>query len=250
MLGAVVNARPWRFAAVGKHPVARDYFRVGETESLIDGFAEWVGSGYRTLGVAAKPSAASHRSYRFFARGPGRDLLACGVVRDSSDAVGRPYPLLLMGCGPLRGWEEAWDLLPLACEKTWGQMENVSAGSPGDVARLDAQVRAIRPPDGDWGDLSARRGPPGEAEERIADRISGSVERPGAILSLTDGGAEDLGLAASQGFSRARARGTGPPNAVFIGGTFERTGLALYHRSLTASDFVALWADPSGAGRN
>lgn len=236
--------------AVGKHPVARDYFRVGETEPMINGFAEWVGSGYRALEVAVKPAMSALRSYRFFARGPGRDMLACGVLRDSSDALGRPYPLLFIGCGPLKGWEDVWDLLPLACEKTWEQMEYASAGAPGDVARFDAQVRGTRPPDGDWAGLSARRGTPGGPEAEIAERVSGQLGPPEIILSLGDGGSGDVGVAASLGFSRSRSRGQAAPNAVFIGGTFERTCLAVYNRSLTASDFAALWADPSGGERN
>ncbi len=251
MLGAVGSSRGWRYTAVGKHPVARDYFRVGETEPMINGFAEWVGSGYRALEVAARPAMSALLSYRFFARGAGRDMLACGVLRDSSDALGRPYPLLLMGCGPLKGWEDSWDLLPLACEKTWEQMEYASAAAHVDVARFDAQVRGTRAPDGDWGGLSARRGAPGGPEAGIAERVSGQIGLPDFILRLGDGGSVDVGLAASLGFSRTRSRGQAAPNAVFLGGTFERTRLAVYNRSLTASDFAALWgADPSGGGRN
>ncbi len=218
---------------------------------MINGFAEWVGSGYRALEVAARPAMSALLSYRFFARGPGRDMLACGVLRDSSDALGRPYPLLLMGCGPLKGWEDSWDLLPLACEKTWEQMEYASAAAHGDVARFDAQVRGTRAPDGDWGGLSARRGAPGGPEAEIVERVSGQPGLPDFILPLGDGGSGDVGIAASLGFSRCRSRGQAAPNAVFLGGTFERTRLAVYNRSLTASDFAALWgADPSGGGRN
>lgn len=244
-----MTSRGWRFAAIGKHPVARDYFRVGEADPLINGFADWVGSGYRALGIGERPATSAFRSYRFFARGPGRDMLACGVLRDSTDAVGRPYPLLLMGCGPL-GWEDAWDLLPLACEKTWEQLEHASAGAPGDMARFDAQVRGTRPPEGNWAGLSARRGALGDREAEIAERVCGQFGRPGVLVALGDGASGDLGVAASVGFSRARSLGEGAPNAVFIGGTFERTGLALYGRSLTTPDFAALWGDPAGGGGN
>ena len=62
-------------------------------------------------------------SWRFWAKGANKKALVCGVARDSSDSVGRPYPLLVVGTGPLADWEDEWELLPAACENTWNQMD-------------------------------------------------------------------------------------------------------------------------------
>lgn len=214
---------------------------------MVDRFVEWMEKGYGSLGVARKPSASTARSYRFFARGPGKDLLACGVVRDSVDAVGRPYPLLLAGCGPLAGWEQRWDLLPLACERTWMQMESSRAG---DVAQLGTWVHAIRPPEGDWAGLEARRGAARDSGGGFAERIVEALGRPGEVTAVEAAGSEDPGVAASRAFCAARERRLSPPSAVFIGGTFERTVVALFNRPLAAADFRALWADAADGERN
>lgn len=241
MLGSVGETGIWRFAAVGKHPVAKDYFRIGDTNSMVNGFAEWVGNGYGALERTEKPSAGTLLSYRFFARGPGKELLACGVLRDSADAMGRPYPLLVMGCGPLGGWEERWDLLPLACEKTWAQMEYASTGSPVGFSRFETQVREMRPPDGNWSGVSTLRNTVGNPDSEAAERVSGCLREGRTLVALAVGGGGDPALSASIGFSLARSQGQTVPNAVFLGGTFDRTRLALYTRPLTAADFAALW---------
>jgi len=55
--------------------------------------------------------------------------LVCGVVRDSVDRLGRPYPLLVLGTGSLREWESHWDLLPYACLPVWQRIEYLGASS-------------------------------------------------------------------------------------------------------------------------
>ena len=49
MLGIGESDQNWRWAAFGKHPVARDFFRVGPDFPLIKGFSDWVENGYQIL---------------------------------------------------------------------------------------------------------------------------------------------------------------------------------------------------------
>jgi hypothetical protein len=48
-MSAPDTSQTWRFAAIGKHPVAKDFIRLGENTSFVDGFAGWVEGGYKTL---------------------------------------------------------------------------------------------------------------------------------------------------------------------------------------------------------
>jgi type VI secretion system protein VasJ len=49
----------------------------------------------------------------------------CGLGRDSSDSIGCPYPLLIMGEGRLKGWEKRWSQLPVQLNRTWKRMESI-----------------------------------------------------------------------------------------------------------------------------
>ena len=84
----------WRFAAFGKHPGAKDYIRLGSTTPMLEGIADWVDKGYAGI-EGKKKGMADAASWRFWSKGFGPGALVCGVVRDSADRLGRPYPLLV-----------------------------------------------------------------------------------------------------------------------------------------------------------
>ena len=86
----------WQWAAFGKHPVAKDFFRVGQSGPLAKDFSQWVDRGYQLLGVRKKSSFCS---WRFWTRGPKRDVLGCGVVRDDREQ-GRGVASEIASCGP------------------------------------------------------------------------------------------------------------------------------------------------------
>ncbi len=256
MLGSVASTARWQWVVFGKHPVARDFFRLGPDVAMAGGFAEWVENGYRTL--AAKPSSpADFHSFRFWAKGPGRDGFVLGVLRDSSDDIGRPYPFFTMGIGPLKAWEEHWDLLPLACETTWDRMEYLSSGAIQDFRRMEAEVaQRLRPPVPGWDGLTERRramtpldsraaagGSPLDLKEmeRRASRLSGGAE---IFLNLDAERVTDPVATVALWSFFLRKCGSATPNAMFLGGRLGTPYLAVYCRSLVARDFIRLWTTP------
>ena len=114
----------WHWAAMGKHPAARDFMEAGQGFPLFDALSQWMEKGYEERLRGNR--ATSLHSWRFWARGGRKNSVVCGLLKDSCDTIGRLYPLLVMGTGELEEWEEHWDLLPLACENTWSQMESFS----------------------------------------------------------------------------------------------------------------------------
>ncbi len=228
----------WQWSAFGKHPVAKDFFRLGQDHPLLKGFSDWVEKGYQVFISKNSPTPNLH-AWRFWARGTQKESVACGVVRDSSDQVGRPYPLLIIGTGMLNGWEEHWHLMPFACERTWDQIEYLSAFMAHDLKKLEQEVQQIRPPLSGWSDFKMNR----KDLKEVKEEISFSLDHTEVALDLKGSSNDDPLIQASYYLSLIQNRIQTVPNAVFMGGTLDQTCLMLFRRPLQTSDFVQLWSD-------
>lgn len=250
MLGVTKAERRWQWAAYGKHPSARDYLRLGQYFPMGRSFADWVEAGYQGLGIAANPSAR-FSSWRFWTREARRDNVVCGLVKDSSDSLGRPYPLLFIGSGPLKGWDTCWDLVPLALENVWGQMEYLSTMPLADVRKLENEIENIRPPTADWSVLQKKREDLSEPDPRVlADleaRAMSLLDKPECFAAVDQHPTLDQFALIARCHSVVKARTDTVPNAVFMGGTIDTSCVALYKRPLLSSDFAHLWSLGKGA---
>lgn len=220
---------------------------------MVKAFSGWVEKGFQAMS-AQKPPPMQLCSWRFWAKGTTRDAIVCGLCRDSSDSVGRPYPLLIVGTGSFSGWADAWDLLPRACEKTWSHMEYLSAKRFVDFRQLEDEVRHLKPPERDWSVLraeslgEARSGsnPYGDASfaltEAVKRRLAALSQEIDFVVPLNEGPADDSYKQACVWHAELKAlRKDIIPNAVFMGGTSKGTYLAVFRRALTPADFVRLW---------
>jgi type VI secretion system protein VasJ len=246
VLGSIKSAHPWHWAARGKHPVAKDYFSLGPDSLLIKAFSDWIERGYKALGSRERPSSKLC-SWRFWAKGPKRETLICGVGRDSSDSLGRPYPLLIIGTGPLKGWEGHWELLPFACEKTWSQIEYLSTRRFIDFKQWEYAIRIIKPPYPHWPEfVSQRRNLRASSwNPRVVEGKAPSLPNKAELfLPLDREASNDPFALAGVWHSLLKARIRSVPNAVFMGGAPDETYLAIFKRPLVPSDFVRLWSEP------
>ena len=253
MLGPVGFGQHWHWAAFGKHPVAKDYFKMGSDVPLLKAFSGWVEQGYQLLGAKRRHSLDLH-AWRFWAKGPKKDRLVCGVGRDSSDSIGRPYPLLIMGTGPLEGWEDHWDLLPFACEKTWSQIEYLATRRFADFKQLEDEVRTIKPPYACWSEFEYQRGRPEEltacsnhrapslGPRDVENKVANLSEKTELFIPLECGPSLDPFALAGLWHSFLKVRAAGIPNAVFMGGVLEKAYLAVFRRPLIPTDFLQLWS--------
>lgn len=247
MLGIGKSAPSWNWVAYGKHPCARDYVSIGHEDPLSQAFSGWMDKGYEALGEKIKKAAM--RSWRFWAKTPKGDLLVVGIVRDSCDAIGRPYPLMVLGTGPVHDWKNRWHLLPYACEGTWTQMEQLAARRYDDTSKLrDELASALRGPTPDWDNFEQQviRFLQSPDKQSIIGSVKNRAESLGGLseflieinTSVPDGALPLLIL----WHTLIRQRSPESPNAVFMGGTSSRTHLALYDRALSARDFATLWS--------
>ena len=251
MLGAVKAAEGWRFAAFGKHPGAKDYIRLGSTTPMLTGIADWVDKGYAGI-EGKKKGMADAASWRFWSRGFGAGALVCGVVRDSVDRLGRPYPLLVLGTGSLRDWEGHWDLLPYACLPVWQRIEYLGAQRYEEIGRFESAIRGLHPPVPKWADFSGRRDqdvgahevPPGTAGPEAASDKQGDAAVPGnasRFIRLDVGTGRDPFPEAVGWQARLHGHDAEAPNAVFFGGTLSKAYLGVFRKRLSTTDFVRIW---------
>jgi type VI secretion system ImpM family protein len=242
VLGIKKSKKPWEWAACGKHPVAGDYFRIGPDTQLFKAFLSWVENGFQKL-----DSQQGQRicSYRFWAKGDEKESLVCGVVRDSSDHLGRPYPLLIMGTGPLKGLKDNWNLLAEACDKTWGQMERLCTRQYEDVKQVEHEVPLIKPPYNNWKELSDLNGDKMGSDsdiDAVKRELAGLPHGKEAFIPLVSLSPNDPKKGATFLHFMLNSFSKEIPNAVFMGGALDKPCMAVFNRPLTSSDFVRLWS--------
>jgi len=243
MLGSIIKGRTWCWAAVGKHPVAADYIRLGNSTSLLDAVADWVAKGYdELLRINGRPQD-SH-SWRFWLRGVKKDTLICGLFRDSSDRIGRPYPLMLMGDGPLKGWEKNWLMLPEQLNRSWKNLEYIASHRYDDAQDMEEEIRVMNPPQ-----VVAWEGQVSLSDDHANTAIDGQVQLCRKQMLSTGFGL--ISLNSLRGMDSDRAIGQcheqlngcckDIPRGVFIGGTPQHTYICAIEHPLATADFVRLW---------
>lgn len=248
----------WRFAAIGKHPVAKDFFRIGEVTPCLDDLSDWIDAGYKKI-VPVRSIPPEFVSWRFWLN-MFRSQLFCGVIRDSSDSIGRPYPVLIIGSGYAGDWEDNWDLLPFAFENTWRQIEYLMTQNFDNLKKLDTEISSIKPPVFDWSKLDATRsglneiGSPHNPYASFLDfRELKSLARsmagkPEIYVGLDRETGVDRIIPVSMWHYLFKKAANAAPYAFFVGGTLKKNCMVTFGRKLSPADFVRLWS-PFFAGQ-
>ncbi len=239
----------WAWYASGKHPIFKDFFKMGVEDSMLKAFGDWAAGGFQQL-VSGRESIRSDRSWRFWSRGPKKGMLICGVGRDSSDSLGRPHPLVIDCRGSLNGWESNWDLLPFALDDTWSQFEFLACGRFNDFKQFEAGFTRLRKPSSDWLALANQRALAGTLNAGVyiakdprtmVNHVQQLLDTDMTLIPLwTDTGADPFLLAGYWNFA-LKTHTKIVPKAVFMGGIPEKSFLAIFNRSLTPDDFIRLW---------
>lgn len=242
MLGAVGR---WQWAAFGKHPAALDFIRIGRDLPIFSAFSGWLTSGQQAL-ETGKDRRTGAYSWRFWARGAGKDHLLCGLLRASSDRIGRPYPFLMMGTGEIRAWEKGWDLLPLGLEGLWRRMESISSGPYRAFEPLREELLHLGNPPADWREIRDRRDRMKaaeaweEASRRFAARAAEAMQAERTFLRMDEGIFEDPFVRVAFWHELLHRQGRRTPGAVFIGSAGEESCLVVLNRPIATEDHVRL----------
>ena len=255
MLGITKTAPSWKWAAFGKHPLVGDYFFAGQDDPLFQAFSGWIEAGYKKIGPSRK-NATDLYSWRFCGKGLTSDTLLCGIGRDSFDCHGRPYPLFIMGSGPLEGYPRCWDLLPFAFETLWSQMEYLCGKRYMDFSQLEADTQRLPTPENRWSTFEADRKNRWDAwcpqtppnQEKIKKALRPHAGKPQFLISLIESESPDVTSTIGLWFSLLKSEEKTMFGTAFFGGNLSKTCLAVFRRPLDAADFAQLWS--VGAGNN
>jgi type VI secretion system protein VasJ len=167
-------------------------------------------------------------------RGTAPDQLACGILRQSCDAIGRPYPLLLMGSGNSQNWDESWENLPMACEALWNRADTLFSQEYRAISELVAGLGTLTGPEDIFLDDTL---PPALSLKAL----NGDMDSEFSLFSLEAGNGSRIEVAAAMRLSLLlKKRNATPPVAVFIGGG-ETAHMAVMRRPLKSLDFEMLW---------
>jgi type VI secretion system protein VasJ len=239
----------WRWFACGKHPSVKDYFTTGTSTPMGVALSEWIAKGYQSL-PAGNHSPGCYMSWRFWAGGSGKDTFLCGIVRDSSDSIGRPYPMLMLGTGPLSNWEAQWHLAPYVCEKTWNQMEAISTRTFHGLGQLEEEILRTKPPEPNWTDfarMEEEMTQVGSSSHQIDTRVlqerAMAVRNEGEIfIPIDEYPLQDHLKIIHLWLLFLKRSMPDIPKAVFMGGDQLRTFLVVFRRPLSTRDFNRIWS--------
>ncbi|MFO8113142.1 MAG: type VI secretion system-associated protein TagF [Desulfosalsimonadaceae bacterium] len=250
MLGLGRDKDGWRWAVCGKHPLGKDYFRLHFSTPLHSAFAAWMDKGFSALPKYSEARRAIC-FWRFWAKGIKKGQMVCGFLKASSDGIGRPYPLLIVGTGACNGWEKNWEFLPRLLETSWQQIEYVASRRFDSLQELENAVRRIAPPGQDCteelgrdeivSDLSISADSDGSLvdAESIAYRLK---EKQVLWIPLDEKASMEASRRAVLWGIQLKKHGVDAPQAFFLGGTPGKAFLVVFARSVNAEDFVHLWS--------
>ncbi len=250
MLGIIRAKSRWNWSACGKHPTAGDYFRIGLNDPVLRAFYGWVEKGYQSLGID-KNTVGKNRgfySWRFWAKSPKKGNFVCGIGKDSSDRLGRPFPLLIAGIGNLPKLEKNWDLLPFACEKTWNSLEYLANCRFADIKQMENEIPGIKSPYTDWGEMkkqveiSMRNNHFSISDDLTKNYIRELHVNLETIIPMGLGMSDDPLVSTIKWHSAIKNENKKIPNGVFMGGGQNGNYLAVFNRPLMQDDFVKLWS--------
>lgn len=206
-----VDRHAWKWMAYGKHPSFADYVQVGQHTTMSRALCGWMDNGAERVLTKSRDMGA--KSYRFWLSGPAEHSLYCGVLRSSSDRLGRQFPLLIAGEGELAQWKMSWFRLPVSLDKLWSHFEYVASRSYATVADLSKMIPGViaEPQNCDYEgtDLTINTTlamVPGGLCAEIP--TTGEISLPALLLAVNDKMKDQLSAV---------------PNAVFMGGDAQKT---------------------------
>ena len=251
MLDGLKKRPRWYWHAGGKHIIVKDYFGLKSDLPLFSSLLNWMTKGYEScVRSFQKEEIQESRSFRFCARGAKPQEIVFGIILDSTDGVGRSFPLLIAGTGGLEDWRDHWDLLPYACEASWGQMDYLIARNFASLDQFNASIKGLSPPLEDWETLRLKRKQSlhnggkeystaismalkmvKEKEFPVDNNRSFSISLGSSHFSISDLGTREKKM---QVHLEA-------PQCFFAGGVQQEQKLSVFFRKVDTDDFKTIW---------
>lgn len=228
-----------KWLAYGKHPLARDFFSVGDEIPIGGAFVNWIERGVRGL-PEQRDALAAPLSWRFWSQSGKAEYLSCGLIKNSFDGIKRVYPLLIMGAGRAPLWQDHWELVPLLFEDVWGRIESFTAQNFSGVDQFREGLKRLKFPVRKWSELNQYANSC-QFGNFPAGLLTALRKTGYTLVSIDLKAGIDTTLAAVSLHSELRKTMGAPPSTVFVGGGLERSYIAIFYRPLQEIDFGCLW---------
>lgn len=232
MLG-IRKQQNFQASACGKHPAFSDYFSVNIGSPLAGALTAWVENG---MAESKKPDRTRiPRSFRFWVRGIKKEDLILGVLRESSDSMGRVYPLMIMGNLVLTDRDRRWPTLFEGFDPVFRAFESMTTTAYDRFKDFENGLLSLGVP------VFEKAGEDTPLSRSIRawfarDRDQEVLTLP--VTRLTEKDAGSLREREGRGFFRKRPE---VPGSVFLGGLPQNPEITIYSRALRTRDFLTLF---------
>ncbi len=244
MLGIGKQRARLDVSAYGKHPAFDDYFSVNMELPLAKALLTWIESAIKSGGTADKTKVI--RSFRFWVLGIKKDELVLGIVRDSSDRLGRTYPLLIISKICMKNRDKKWPEIFTGFEPVFRAFEEMTTARYEAFKEFEASLLKV------------------QFFEPKLEKSDTAFSNCLATWLKVEIGSNSLALPVSELMVKFASHApqkkgifkTNPPRpgAVFLGGLPDNPMVNMYNRPLRTRDFHRLFNlsgfDQSGGHQN
>lgn len=233
MLGIGKQKTGLNLSAYGKHPAFDDYFSVNMNTPLANALSVWIENGTKSDGTADKNKVI--RSFRFWVLGIKKEELVLGIIRDSSDRLGRPYPLLIIGSTRMKNRDNQWPSIFSCFEPVFRAFEEMTAARYEIFKEFEASLLKVKffQPDFENSDTVFSK--------CLMTWFKKEKERRSLALPVSDL-LDKFTSHPPASPTRGIFKTDSPlPGAVFLGGLPDNPMVNLYNRPLGTRDFHSLF---------
>lgn len=237
MLG--IGRQNLKISAYGKHPEFDDYFSLNMDTLLERALSSWVDSG--TKSGADHYEQKDIRSFRFWMLGIKKTDLLLGIVKDSSDSMGRKFPLLIICNAQFKDRDRKWPLIFTGFEAVFRNLEDITAARYGDFKEFESTLLTIK-----YSKPNFEKDEKYSLSSSLLGWLKTEKDRSSTILPVPVF-LERYGSIPNEPEKKGRfSKKEGPPGAVFLGGLPEDPLVGIYSRPLRTRDFHTLFNLSSG----
>ncbi len=236
MLGIGKQKTGLDVSAYGKHPAFDDYFSVNMNTPLANALSSWVENGMKSGGAADKNKGI--RSFRFWVLGIKKEELILGIVRDSSDRLGRIYPLLIIGRTRMNNRDKQWPLIFSGFEPVFRAFEEMTTARYGAFKEFETSLLRVQSFEANFETSNLN------LSNSLAAWFKKENQKGSWVLPVS----ELLNQFASHPYEPKKEgifkKNPPPPGAVFLGGLPDNPMVNMYNRPLGTRDFHRLFNLP------
>ena len=235
MLG--IKRQTFQVSACGKHPAFNDYFSVNMKGPLVQALASWVENG---MSLSGRPDQTRvPRSFQFWVRGIKKGELLLGVLRESSDRMGRIYPLMIMGSLGMENRDRQWQTIFDGFESVFRAFEGMTAKAWDRFRDFEERLSGLAGKVPVF-ETSGQESPLSRSMKAwfFREKDKEMLALPVAILK--ENFADPLKEREGRGFFNPKPE---VPGAVFLGGLPQDPGITIFSRALRTNDFLTLFGD-------